>query len=148
VTVGRHRDRHAVPAQHAAEIHARVRGIVNGVHEHLPALRRARDGAIDGGRRRGDDEPRALEIGRAKPPPRDAYARAGDVRVHARRDYGDVRARLPQRGDLARRDRPAADDEHRPAGQFEKHGKELSMRHKKKKARGLGNANPRAFLKA
>ena len=64
----------AGPAAHASQIRARVRGVVNGIDEHLAPSRSPRDLRVHRRRRRGNHEPVTVEIGRAETAAQDARA--------------------------------------------------------------------------
>ena len=99
----RDRDRDTRAPDDSAEIRGRVGRIVHRVHEDPPALRLARDGGVDARRRRGDDQPRAVEIGGREGPLVHAHPRGPDRRVHHRRDDCDVGPGAAQRVELRRR---------------------------------------------
>ena len=87
----------------------------------LTKIRRAaaacRHLAIDLGRRRRDDQPRAVQVGRAERAFLDRHAASGDVRVDVRRHHEDVGAGVDELPQLPGSDRAPTDQHHTAAGQ-------------------------------
>ena len=73
-TLGRKRDRHTRSTHDAAGIRTRVRGIVDSIHKHLPMLCRLEHLLVDLRRRRRNDIPGTIEIGRLEYTLRDRHA--------------------------------------------------------------------------
>ena len=102
---------------------ARVFDIIDRVHEQASRVGCVRNAAIDGPRRRGDHETRAVQIRFDERPLTDVHDLGADRRAHLRSHDGDLCASVEQAGQLLRRHRPAADQQDATALKSEKDGK-------------------------
>ena len=123
------RNRNAVAPEHAAKVRARVRGVVDRVHEEAAALGFLGDGAVHLRRRGSHDQPLPGEIGRLEAALDDPDSCQSDRLAHVGRHDGDVGAGGSKRVNLAGGDDTTADDEHRALGEFQKDRKQLERSH-------------------
>ena len=119
VAARRDRQRHAFATHHAAQERGRIHRIVDGVHEDAPLLRRVRDETIHLGRRRRDDQPRAVEIRRFEAALMSVDPCGANRRRDRRRDHANACAGREQLSELRLGHTSAADEQNVSSGQIQ-----------------------------